>query len=199
MQAAVRPGGADGQAQLQVQVLQQILVIAVVRGGGDGDMEGNVMFHALLGMFQMRFQIGQRPLHGGEVGGIAADCRQGCRAAFQLHPQLVDTGQLLPVHGDAGGHLEALRAGARHHGAARALAALDQALRPQALGDFTDHGGADAVLFRQDAPRGQLGADGMNAAGDLRGDLAGDLLGKGKALGQHGAIISRLLRLSDNF
>ena len=120
-------------------------------------------------------------------------------ATFEFHAQFVHAGQLFATGGDAVRQQEALRAGARGDGAAGALAALDQSLRAQSLGDFADHGGADAVLFGQHAAGRQFGADGMHALGDIGGDLAGDLFGQGQGRRQHAAIIGILLRLSDNF
>lgn len=183
--AAVGARGGDGQAQLQVQVLQQVLVEGVVGCRRDRQVKGDVMLDPVFGMVLVAFQVGQGARHGVQVGGAAALGRQRRRAPFQFHAQFVDIGQLLAADGDIGGHLEALRAGARQHHATRTLAALDQALRAQAFGDFANDGGTDAVLFGQDAAGWQLGAHGIDPMGDVARDLAGDLFGQGQALGQH--------------
>ena len=138
--------------------------------------------------FEVPLQPRQRVGHGGQVGVVAAQRGQRRGAAFEFHAQFVHAGQLFATGGDAVRQQEALRAGARGDGATGALAALDQSLRAQSLGDFADHGGADAVLFGQHAAGRQFGADGMHALGDVGGDLAGDLFGQG----QEGVSMPRL-------
>lgn len=183
--AAVGARGADSQAQLQIQVLQQVLVERIVGRGRDRQVEGDVVFDSMFRMVLVPFQVGQGASQGVQVGGVAALGRQRGGAAFEFHAQFVDAGKLFAADGDVDRHLEALRTGARQHHATRPLAALDQALGAQALGDFADDGGADAVLLGQDAAGRQLGAHGIDAMGDVVRDLAGDLFGEGQALGQH--------------
>src|SRR5690606_35268276 len=54
--ARIEPRGAYGMVQLQIHVLQQLHVVGIVRGGGDGDVKLDVRLHAVVRIVELRGQ-----------------------------------------------------------------------------------------------------------------------------------------------
>jgi len=117
--------------------------------------------------------------HYVDVGvGPALGCQRRCRA-FQIEPKFIHIGEIRPVRANRVGDAEASRFGARLHGAARALPAVDQAIRAQALRHLADNRLAYAEAGGEILAGREFRTDRVDPVADVAGHLLGDLLGQG--------------------